>query len=255
MKKVIIYLICGILLIGAFSACNQNVVDNSMVQGISNSQESALEVSETTQVVSLDPTTETTPITTVTPIITPTPDTTPTTTKETTTAMNSTKKEPAATTVPTTKSLKYEVTGTITRSYIEQYMSECYNAQHHFMINDAQYVVRSFAFNNAELKKKYGDDFDILTGGGNSGTFNGPYFGGGYYEKKGKKVGEGSYVEYIVKKGAHPATGEAWRFDISFLAQEGWRLDDFYFDQEYTDACRAAWNKGDYGRFSIEILE
>jgi hypothetical protein len=59
------------------------------------------------------------------------------------------------------------------------------------------------------------------------------YSGSTYFEKKGEKVREGFGRCYIVRHGANPGTGDGWTFKISFLAQEGWQVDDFYFDRDW----------------------
>ncbi|MDR3238675.1 MAG: hypothetical protein LBT44_01115 [Clostridiales bacterium] len=210
----------------------QALEDDTIGQGVSETQ-----VSETAKSVSLtqvSTTAETITQSITTAIVT-------NAIKETSTMSVSTNKT-STTNVPTTKVLKYVVVGTDTREHIAQRMKN-YDKYHYFFMDNPQIYVISFAYNNEKLKEKYGDDFDILTGGGNAGTFYGPYAGRGYWDRKGKKVEEGSYVEYIVKKGAHPLTGEVWWFEISFIAQEGWRIDKYYFDQEYTDYNRELWKK------------
>jgi hypothetical protein len=149
------------------------------------------------------------------------------------------------------KALKYRVAEDYTREYIADAMKD-YNKYHSFYINNERYFIFDFAFNNKELKKKFGDDFDILTSGGGSGSL---YYGATNSAKKGTKIREGSTYCYIVKHGANPGTGEGWRFDTSFYAKEGWKVEKFYFDQEGTDADRETWEKGWIKGFAIEILE
>jgi hypothetical protein len=216
------YIVASAIVFVAFVSCTSNANSLLSEQGASDSQ-----------VVSL----------TTTPTTEPETQTTVTTTEE------STMKPP---TVATTKELKYKVIGALTREHIEKRMKN-YDKQHFFFYDHEMDFVLGFAYNNAQLKKKYGDDFDIISAGGNVGS---SYAGAGFSAKKGQIVPGGGAHCYIVRKGAHPLTGDGWTFKISFLAQEGWRVDDFYFDQEYTERRRYSWTAfPPTGSFAIEILE
>jgi hypothetical protein len=239
MKKILCYIIAIALIIITLASCNSSIISQPSTPNISETQRSEIQVSETEQIVSL----------TTTPTTASETQTTVTTTKEST--MKPTEKETKLSTIATTKELKYKVIGTVTREYVEKKMKN-YDKQHYFFYDHEMDFVLGFAYNNAQLKKKYGEDFDILTAGGNVSS---SYAGAGFYAKKGKIV-QGGACCYIVRHGANPGTGDGWTFKISFLAQEGWRVDDFYFDPIYTADVRESWDMfGVDGYFAIEVLE